>query len=71
MRGASRPSLYAILQALIAGGAIGEFRAPDVTPFGFALLYTRYVDMFDAVAALADIMRQRSVAASGSASALR
>jgi kynureninase len=48
---------YAIMQALIAARVIGDFRAPDVIRFGFAPLYTRYIDVFDAAAKLADIMR--------------
>jgi kynureninase len=47
---------YAIVQALIAHGVIGDFRAPDVVRFGFAPLYTRYVDIWDAVDRLAAIM---------------
>jgi kynureninase len=48
---------YAIVQALIASGVIGDFRAPDTLRFGFAPLYTRYVDIWDAVDRLAAIMR--------------
>jgi kynureninase len=51
---------YAIVQALIAHGAIGDFRAPDILRFGFAPLYTRYVDIWDAVERLAAIMGQES-----------
>ncbi|MBV8800855.1 MAG: kynureninase [Alphaproteobacteria bacterium] len=51
------PEGYAIMQALIAEGVIGDFRAPDVMRFGFAPLYTRYVDVFEAVTKLAEIMR--------------
>jgi kynureninase len=47
---------YAIMQALIARGVIGDFRAPDLMRFGFTPLYIRHVDVFDAVAVLKDIM---------------
>ena len=45
-----------VMQALIARGVIGDFRAPDVMRFGFGPLYVRYVDVFDAVAALETIL---------------
>jgi kynureninase len=47
---------YPIMQALIARGVIGDFRAPDILRFGFAPLYVRFVDAWDAVAALKDIL---------------
>lgn len=50
------PEGYAIMQALIARGVIGDFRAPDIVRFGFPPLYTRYVDIWDAVDRLAAIM---------------
>lgn len=50
------PQSYAIIQALIAEGVIGDFRAPDILRFGCAPLYLRYVDIWDAVAALRRIM---------------
>ena len=47
---------YPITQALIARGVIGDFRAPDILRFGFTPLYTRFVDVFDAVDRLARIL---------------
>ena len=40
---------YPIMQALIAGGVVGDCRPPDLVRFGFAPLYNRYVDIWDAV----------------------
>ena len=39
---------YPIMQALIANGVIGDFRAPDVLRFGFTPLYLSYRDVWDA-----------------------
>jgi len=50
---------YAIMQALIAGGMIGDFRAPDVLRFGITPLYQRFVDMWDAVAILKHTLEHR------------
>jgi kynureninase len=47
---------YAIMQALIARGVIGDFRAPDILRFGFTPLYTRFVDAWDAVDRLEQVM---------------
>ena len=47
---------YPIMQALIARGVIGDFRAPDVLRFGFTPLYTRLVDVWDAVERFADVL---------------
>ncbi len=46
---------YRMMQALIARGVIGDFRAPDVMRFGFGPLYVRFVDVYDAVLAIEDI----------------
>ena len=47
---------YPIVQALIARGVIGDFRAPDLLRFGFTPLYTRFVEVFDAVAHLSAVL---------------
>jgi len=52
----AHPAGYAIMQALIERGVIGDFRAPDVLRFGLAPLYVRYVDVWDAVSVLRDVM---------------
>ncbi|HEX4173058.1 MAG TPA: kynureninase [Acetobacteraceae bacterium] len=53
----AHPQGYAIMQALIERGVIGDFRSPDVLRFGLAPLYVRFVDIWDAVATLRDVMR--------------
>lgn len=53
------PEGYAIMQALIAEGVIGDFRAPDILRFGFTPLYTSDTDVAGAVRILARIMGQR------------
>ncbi len=47
---------YAIVQALIERGVIGDFRASDVLRFGFSPLPLRYVDVWDAVMELARVL---------------
>jgi kynureninase len=47
---------YAIVQALIERNVIGDFRAPDVLRFGFTPLYTRFVDVWDAVEHLRGVL---------------
>ena len=51
---------FAVMQALISRDVVGDFRAPDIMRFGFAPLYIRFVDVFDAVAMLSDILRSEA-----------
>lgn len=47
---------FPIMQAIIDAGVIGDFRAPDIMRFGFTPLYVSYVNVWDAVERLANIM---------------
>jgi kynureninase len=51
---------YAIVQALIAGGVIGDFRAPDLMRFGFSPLYLSFAEIDRAADALVQILVTRS-----------
>jgi len=52
------PEGYAIMQALIARGVIGDFRAPDILRFGFTPLYIGMAEVEAAVTILAQVMGQ-------------
>lgn len=54
----AHPNGYAIMQALIAAGVVGDFRAPDLIRFGFAPLYNSEGDVREAAARLARIVNQ-------------
>lgn len=51
---------YAVSRALIERGVIVDFRAPDTIRFGFAPLYNSYMDAWNAVETLEQIIRTRA-----------
>jgi len=54
------PESDPVMQALIAAGVIGDCRPPDLLRFGFAPLYLRYADVWQAVMRMAEILRTRA-----------
>lgn len=50
------PHAYAICQALIARGVIGDFRDPDILRLGFAPAYLRFADIAEAARHLAEVL---------------
>jgi len=53
------PEAFALCQALIEQGVVGDFRAPDILRFGLTPLYLGYADMWEAVERLYDILANR------------
>jgi kynureninase len=48
---------YAVMQAMIARGVIGDFRAPDLMRFGFTPLYNSFGEIVRAAEILGDILK--------------
>ena len=53
------PDGYPIVQALVAEGIIGDFRAPDILRFGFAPLYLSFADAWQAASSLRELLATR------------
>jgi len=54
------PEGYAVMRALIERGVIGDYREPRILRFGMAPLYVRFVDVWDAVEAMRDVLDTRA-----------
>lgn len=50
---------YAVMQALIANGVIGDFRAPDIIRFGLMPLYIGFADVWGAARMIERVMVER------------
>jgi kynureninase len=66
----THPHGYAVMQALIARGVIGDYREPEIMRFGFTPLYTSYSEVWDAVEILRDILDKGSYDAGAARSAV-
>lgn len=49
----------AVSQALVERGVVGDFRVPDILRFGLTPLYMRWVDVWDAVEVLRQVLDSR------------
>lgn len=56
----THPHGYAVMQALIARGVIGDYREPAIMRFGFTPLYTSFADVWDAVEILKQILDDKA-----------
>ncbi len=50
------PDAYALVQALIEAGVVGDFRRPDLLRFGFTPLYLSHAEVWDAAETVARVL---------------
>ncbi len=56
----AHPDGFAVMQALIDRGVVGDYREPDVLRFGLTPLYLGFTDIWDAVEILRDVLDRRA-----------
>lgn len=56
----AHPRAWQLTQALVDRGVVPDFRTPDRVRLGPAPLYTRFVDVWDAMARFRDVLGDRS-----------
>ena len=56
----AHPNAYALMQALIERGVVGDYREPDLVRFGFTPLYNGFEDMVRAGSIIAEVMATRA-----------
>jgi kynureninase len=54
------PEGYAIVQALVERGVVGDFREPDILRFGLAPAFLRFADVHTAVSRLREVLETRA-----------
>ena len=63
----THPDAWKLSQALIAHGVIPDFREPDILRLGLAPIYTSFVEVYDAISMLENILANNLQVKYGSA----